>query len=131
MRRRTKDGVCEVDYVDAVRVKAAVSAMPDDSVLRSAAEAVKTLAHPLRVKVLLALEGRELCVCDLSQVLGLSMSGTSQHLRELRRVGAIDFRTEGKLVYYTVADRFLLKTAKAVIDKFGHVNVPVEKRRSG
>ena len=120
MKRRTKDGICEVDYVDSVRVEAARSALLPDPVLRSAAQAVKALAHPARLKVLLALEDRELCVCDLSQVLGISMSGTSQHLRELRRLGAIDFRTQGKLVYYTLADRFLLETAKLVIEKFGH-----------
>ncbi len=131
MQRRTKDGICEVDYVDALRVEAARSALPPESTLRTAAQAVKALAHPARLKVLMALEGRELCVCDLSQILGLSMSGTSQHLKELRRMGAIDFRTEGKLVYYTLADRFLLRTAKAIIKKFGADADPAGNARTG
>ena len=131
MKRRTENGICEVDYVDSVRVKAARKGLPEDAVLRDSAQAVKAIAHPARLKILLALEGRELCVCDLSQILGLSMSGTSQHLRELRRLDAVEFRTEGKLVYYTLADRFLLTTAESVIEKFGGARKRSGRKRSG
>jgi DNA-binding transcriptional ArsR family regulator len=81
------------------------------------AEALKVLAHPGRLRVLRALEERELCVCDLAHVLGISFSGTSQQLKELRRIGAVDFRAQGKLAYYRIGDPFWLKLAGSVSEK--------------
>jgi len=75
------------------------------------------LAHPGRLRVLHALEGRELCVCDLAHVLGISFSGTSQQLKELRRIGAVDYRAQGKLAYYRIGDRFWLELAESVSEK--------------
>ena len=118
-RRRASDGVCEVDCVDPSTVAAARRSLPSEAVLRQAAEAFKTLGNPGRLRILKALEGRELCVCDISDVLGLSMSGTSQQLRELRNLGAIEYRVDGKLVYYTLADTFWLELAESVLDRAG------------
>ena len=72
---------------------------------------------PLVLRVLKALEERELCVCDLAHVLGISLSGTSQQLRELRRLGAVDFKAQGKLAYYRIADPFWLELADSVSEK--------------
>jgi DNA-binding transcriptional ArsR family regulator len=63
-----------------------------------------------------ALRDDELCVCDLSKVLGVSMPATSQALRDLRDLRAVDFRVAGKLAYYRLADRFWLDLLRAVID---------------
>ncbi len=125
--RTAGKGVCEVDLVDAGRVDEARSALPGETELRRASDSFKALAHPSRLKILIALEDRELCVCDVSRVLGLSMSGTSQQLRALRNLGAIDFRTEGKLAYYRLVDRSWLDLAKSVIGRF-HARA-VEGRR--
>ncbi len=119
MERRTQDGMCEVDSVDDVQVGAARASLPPKDILRELAQTMKVFSHPSRLKVLHALNGRELCVCDLAQVLGLSMSGTSQQLKELRRVGAIDFRTQGKLVYYGLADAFWLDLTNLVAKHLG------------
>ncbi len=89
MRRKVQEGVCEVDKTDPSAVSAAKAALPKEKVLQRTAEALKTLAHPNRLRILKALDGRELCVCDLSEVSGLSMSGTSQQLRDLNRLGAV------------------------------------------
>ena len=66
-------------------------------------------------------QGRELCVCDLREVLGISMSGTSQVLRELRNLGAVEFRAEGKLAYYRLADSSWLQVAEGVLERFAAV----------
>lgn len=121
MKRRVHEGVCEVDCVDGPRASAARAALPPMAVSRDVAAALKVLAHPGRLRVLKALEGRELCVCDLAHVLGLSMSGMSQQLRELRRLGAVDFRAEGKLAYYRIADRFWLELVESVTGRLGGV----------
>lgn len=115
--RSAAEGACEVDYVDPVSVRAARAALPPEDALRSAADCFKTLGHRNRLRVLKALEGRELCVCDVAEVLGASMSGASQFLRALRVLGAVNYRTEGKLAYYTLADPFWLAIAESVLEK--------------
>jgi len=119
--RRAREGVCEVDCVDPGKVEKARAALPPEKILRQAADAFRVLANPNRLRVLKALQGRELCVCDLREVLGISMSGTSQVLRELRRIGAVDFRVQGKLAYYHLADASWLALAEGVYRKLSTV----------
>jgi len=115
--RRVTEGLCEVDCVDGPRASAARAALPPEGESRRLADALKVLAHPGRLRVLRALEERELCVCDLAHVLGISFSGMSQQLRELRRIGAVDFRAQGKLAYYRIGDPFWLELAGSVAEK--------------
>jgi ArsR family transcriptional regulator, lead/cadmium/zinc/bismuth-responsive transcriptional repressor len=115
MQRRTEDGLCEIDSVDSTSVEEARVALSDQKTLQQVVEAFKVLAHPNRLRVLEALDGRELCVCDVSATLGLSMSTTSQQLRDLRRLGAIVYRVSGKFAYYTLADRFWLELARSAM----------------
>lgn len=115
--RNATKGLCEVDCVDGPRAAAARASLPPEAESRGVADAMKVLAHPGRLRVLSALEGRELCVCDLAHVLGISFSGTSQQLKELRRIGAVDFRAQGKLAYYRIGDPFWLNLAGTVSEK--------------
>lgn len=107
-------GHCEVRSFDPKAVAAARRTLPADLDLDVVAENLGILAHPSRLRLLMALEGRELCVCDCAQVLGAKLPATSQHLRELRRLGAIAFRAEGKMAYYRLADPRWLGVAEAV-----------------
>ena len=116
-QRRVSEGVCEIDCINPDAVRAARESLPSEAVLRRAAERFKTLGHPGRLRILRALEGRELCVCDIADVLGVSMSGASQHLRSLRNMGAVDYRADGKLAYYTLADPFWLRLAETLLEK--------------
>jgi DNA-binding transcriptional ArsR family regulator len=60
----------------------------------------KALADESRVRLLAALNGRELCVCQLIQVVGLASSTISKHLSILRSARLIDSRKEGRWMYY-------------------------------
>ena len=121
---RAREGVCEVNLVDSDKVQEARATQPSDRELRRAADAFRVLANPNRLRVMRALQGRELCVCDLREVLDISMSGTSQVLRELRKLGAVEFRVEGKLAYYRLADEYWLELAESVFDKLATVGAP-------
>ncbi len=119
-KRKTQsamNGVCEERRVDHKALKRAKSLVSPAESLNVAADAFKVLGHPARLKVLEALDGQELCVCDLSEILGLSMSGTSQQLRELRRLGAINYRASGKFAYYRLVDKFWLEFVRAVLKR--------------
>ena len=68
------------------------------------AETFKVLGDPTRVRILLALSVRELCVCDLAELFDVSQSAVSHQLRILRVHRLVRPRREGKLVYYRLDD---------------------------
>ena len=102
-----EDGTCKVFAFDEDRVNRARAAMPTDDKLRDIADTFQILGHPTRVRIILALSHEELCVCDLAQVLGLSVSATSHQLSAMRRMRLVRHRTEGKFAYYSLCDPFV------------------------
>jgi ArsR family transcriptional regulator len=60
------------------------------------------LSEPLRIRVLELLQERELCVCDLCDVLGVSQSKLSFHLKNLKEAGLVSSRQEGRWIYYSI-----------------------------
>ena len=64
--------------------------MPKEALLRDIARMFGVLADVTRLRILGALSsGEELCVCDVANVVGLSLSATSHQLRKLREAGAV------------------------------------------
>ncbi len=70
-------------------------------------ETFKALGDPTRIRIIQALRHKELCVCDLSQVLQLSQSAVSHQLRVLRNLRLVKFRKEGKNVFYSLDDEHI------------------------
>lgn len=66
-------------------------------------EALKALAHPLRLRILTALTAGERNVGEIEQVTGIGQPGLSQQLGVLRKAGLVDTRKEAKLVFYCIA----------------------------
>jgi ArsR family transcriptional regulator, arsenate/arsenite/antimonite-responsive transcriptional repressor len=60
----------------------------------------RALDDPNRLRILKMLEGRELCVCEVREVLDLSTSTVSKHLTILRDAGLILDRKDGKWVNF-------------------------------
>jgi len=75
-----------------------------NEVLKLQAELCKSLSDPKRLQIIQELRGGEKAVSELSGILGLKQSNTSQHLAVLRRIGVIVFRKAGNNVYYRLAD---------------------------
>ena len=63
-------------------------------------EVLKALAHPSRLRIVAMLASGELCVCQLTAVLGQAVSTVSAHLTELRRAGLVTEQKEGRFVSY-------------------------------
>jgi ArsR family transcriptional regulator, arsenate/arsenite/antimonite-responsive transcriptional repressor len=63
----------------------------------------KALSDQNRVSIVLALEGREVCVCQIIQFLGLAPSTVSKHLSILKQARLIEDRKEGRWMYYRLA----------------------------
>lgn len=64
------------------------------------AKIAKAMAHPSRLLILEALEGREICVCDLTDLVGADQSTVSKHLAVLKQAGLVEDRKDGVLVFY-------------------------------
>jgi len=96
--------VCEIICINDEAVRDVQSKMLPYETVFKGAEIFKLLGDPTRVKLLYALSQRELCVCDLSAVLGMAQSAISHQLRVLRGAHLVKFRKEGKIVYYSLAD---------------------------
>jgi ArsR family transcriptional regulator, arsenate/arsenite/antimonite-responsive transcriptional repressor len=62
------------------------------------------LADESRVRVLLALRCRELCVCQITEMLGLATSTVSKHLSILRQAGLVEVRKSGRWIHCRLAD---------------------------
>jgi len=60
------------------------------------------LSDPLRVQVLDLLREKELCVCDLSDTLGVTQSKLSFHLKVLKGAKLVQSRQEGRWIYYSL-----------------------------
>ena len=65
----------------------------------------KALGDPNRVRIMKMLEKRELCVCEVREVLDLSVSTVSKHLTILRNAGLVIDTKDGKWVNFRLNDK--------------------------
>jgi DNA-binding transcriptional ArsR family regulator len=72
--------------------------------MRDLMTVIKALADENRVRILWAVQGRELCVCQIVELLGLAQSTVSKHLSILHQARLIDSRKEGRWMFYRAAD---------------------------
>lgn len=69
----------------------------------------KCFSNSSRIKIFYALEKfKEMCVCDLAELLDASIATTSHHLRFLKKHGMAKSRQDGKVVYYSLANEDIL-----------------------
>ena len=93
---------CRLIHQDRVN-KALDTALSDDENIRLS-NLYKALGDPTRLKIVLALEQGEMCVCDLAVFLGISESAVSHQLRVLRQLHLVTNRREGQVLYYRLDD---------------------------
>jgi DNA-binding transcriptional ArsR family regulator len=77
--------------------------------LTKSAEIVKCLGHPLRLRLLEALEVGEMTVSELQDYAEVSQAAVSQQLGILRGRGVVDFRREGVYAYYRIIEPKVFK----------------------
>ncbi|MBF8273381.1 MAG: transcriptional regulator, ArsR family [Magnetococcales bacterium] len=76
----------------------------DENNIEKVARCMKALAHPLRLKVLVALNDKERSVQDLVEAVGTTQSNVSQHLTIMRDKNILSSRREANQVFYRVGD---------------------------
>ena len=76
---------------------------PDDEVF-ALADFFTLLGSPTRLKILLALDGGELCAGHLAEAVSMTPSAVSNQLKALKAARLISVRREGKMLFYSLAD---------------------------
>jgi DNA-binding transcriptional ArsR family regulator len=110
--------LCDVPCFKADLVSKLRADLPTDDALEEIRTRFAALADKTRLKVLYALvEGGELCVCDVAHVVGMSVSAASHHLRKLRDLRILKYRNDGKMAYYSLADRVVTKLVRQALDR--------------
>ena len=95
---------CDVPCLHPETVRAARADLLPPAEAQDLATLFSVLADPTRVRLVAALAERELCVCDLANVLGMRQSAVSHQLRLLRALRVVRARKEGRVVYYSLDD---------------------------
>ncbi|MGD0153776.1 MAG: metalloregulator ArsR/SmtB family transcription factor [Thermacetogeniaceae bacterium] len=106
--------VCEIFIYDAEKVnrmKEEVKATEGLSLF------FKALADDTRLKIVYALAREELCVCDVANMLGLTVQAASHHLRFLRDTGLAKYRKSGKIVFYTLNNRRIARLVEMMVQE--------------
>lgn len=81
--------------------------IPKEETLYDLAEFFKVFGDSTRIKIICVLFESEMCVCDLSALLGVSQSAISHQLRTLKAARLVRYRREGKVVYYSLDDEHI------------------------
>lgn len=76
----------------------------------------RALADPNRVRILLALRRRELCVCQITELFGLAPSTVSKHLSILHQAGLIQSRKTERWVHYRLPDKSAPTAVREALD---------------
>lgn len=100
----TNEVLCDCDVIHADVVEEVKEKMPEENVLYDLADFFKVLGDSTRVKIMWALDEREMCVCDLAVLLNMTKSAISHQLRSLKQANLVKFRKEGKIVFYSLSD---------------------------
>ena len=79
-----------------------------DEQIDALAQILKSMSHPIRLKILCLLQNRELTVGEIRETVKTTNANISQHLHILRGQGIIDFRKESNFIYNRIADKRIL-----------------------
>lgn len=95
---------CESIQAHEEIIKKVREELPDEELLYDLAELFKVFGDSTRIKILFLLFESEMCVCDIAQLLNMTVSAISHQLRVLKQSQLVRFRRDGKTVYYSLAD---------------------------
>jgi DNA-binding transcriptional ArsR family regulator len=107
---------CNIRTIHLDRVIRAKSEAISDVRVERLARTYKIMGDPTRLKIVIALRGGEMCVCDIAAALGLSESAVSHQLRRLRDLFLVRPRREGQVLYYALDDDHVLELVNIGLD---------------
>lgn len=103
--RQTEEApVCDYMHAHPDIVEKVKNKMADENKLFDLAELFKIFGDSTRIKILYTISMTDMCVCDIAQILGMTVSAVSHQLSILRRAKLVGTRRQGKSVFYYLQD---------------------------
>lgn len=100
-----KESVCDLVCVHEDKVVNAKGFLEDHK-SKKLLGIFQKICDEKKVKIILSLiKEKELCVCDVSVILNMSVASTSHHLRLLYKNDVLDFYKQGKMAFYFIKDK--------------------------
>ncbi|PAV12575.1 ArsR family transcriptional regulator [Methanosarcina spelaei] len=93
------------ERVDSIQLEKLLQKVPDPESITRMAAVFQALQSDTRLKILFLLKQKDMCVCELEQVLSVTQSAVSHGLRTLRQLDLVRVRREGKFTIYYIADK--------------------------
>lgn len=107
---------CDVEATNPEAVDRALAAQAPDVDVEALADIFQLLASPTRLRIVEALASGELCVCDVSAVVGVSPSAVSHHLRQMRQMRLVRYSKRGRMAYYRLDDDHVMQLLATGLD---------------
>jgi DNA-binding transcriptional ArsR family regulator len=119
------DGICIRQFADQQQIKSCKEKLKRTQKSFVSLSNILALAgNEVRLKIVYLLEEeKELCPCDLADILGMSIPAVSQHLRKLKDGNIVETRKEGQTIYYSLTQENL----KILRPFFKHINQQTQK----
>ena len=99
--------MCDCEHVHSDVVEYVENVLPDEDVLYEIAELFKVFGDSTRTRIISALFEKELCVCDIADLLHMTKSAVSHQLRTLRQTKIVKSRRSGKEIFYSLDDEHI------------------------
>src|SRR5687768_12842073 len=110
---------CDIVHLDTAKTLAREARLLPEGIVQAIAATFGVLGDPTRIRILDALAGGELCVCDIATLVGISESAVSHQLRLLRGMRLVRPRRAGRQVFYTVDDQHIVELLQLAVTHVG------------
>ncbi len=105
---KEKTGIPTTSFIEKDKVKSVKKKMKPENFFHDLAETFKALSDPTRTKIIFALcQEKELCVHDISAIVGTTNSAISHQLRTLRNMKLVRYKKAGKVTFYSLDDNHI------------------------
>jgi len=114
LERLVSSGICPAEDVSKYtsELRQLVHEIVDENTVKAKSRLFKALGDTTRLKIMMLLEIREMCVCEIMVALDLTQPTASHHLGILESVDLLKDRHEGKWVFYSLKDKSIIKLLK-------------------
>lgn len=90
--------------------------VPKEDALSDMADFFSALSDSTRIKIVSALSITEMCVNDISSVLELNQTTVSHQLKNLKNIGVVKVKRQGKVSFYSLKDKNILDVMMSAVN---------------